>query len=291
MMADDIDETHLENPASIQPENPATEIIPAKNTETIKSKEETESMEVHHHPDLHHKPKKWKEYFLEFLMIFLAVTMGFIAENIREHFTESKVAHQNLEAYRMDLLQNKNLLFRIDSIFSNRLPLYDSIVSIFYEKNENNENNELPVISRLLLAGQRNTVIAINTPTYEQLISSGSMRYIDNSQLKDSIANYQNKIRLLINYNDRIITTLNNQLGEIGKIIDMHDFWNTKQDYSGYGYTPVMQRFALSQEQRNFIIEYNKIFTVQAIWISIYTKSLLNSNASLVWMIDRELNK
>ncbi len=31
-------------------------------------------MEVHHHPDLHHKPKKWKEYFLEFLMIFLAVT-------------------------------------------------------------------------------------------------------------------------------------------------------------------------------------------------------------------------
>jgi hypothetical protein len=35
-------------------------------------------MEVHHHPDLHHKPKKWKEYFLEFLMIFLAVTLGFL---------------------------------------------------------------------------------------------------------------------------------------------------------------------------------------------------------------------
>jgi hypothetical protein len=24
-------------------------------------------MEVHHHPDIHHKPKEWKEYFLEFL--------------------------------------------------------------------------------------------------------------------------------------------------------------------------------------------------------------------------------
>lgn len=47
-------------------------------------------MEVHHHPDLHHKPKKRKEYFLEFLMIFLAVTMGFIAENVREHFAEEK---------------------------------------------------------------------------------------------------------------------------------------------------------------------------------------------------------
>jgi hypothetical protein len=43
-------------------------------------------MEVHHHPDLHHKKKNFKEYFLEFLMIFLAVTPGFVAENIREHF-------------------------------------------------------------------------------------------------------------------------------------------------------------------------------------------------------------
>lgn len=37
----------------------------------------TVDMEVHHHPDLHHKRKKLKEYFLEFFMIFLAVTLGF----------------------------------------------------------------------------------------------------------------------------------------------------------------------------------------------------------------------
>ena len=45
-------------------------------------------MEVHHHPDLHHKKKNFKEYFLEFLMIFLAVTTGFFAESIREHLVE-----------------------------------------------------------------------------------------------------------------------------------------------------------------------------------------------------------
>ena len=45
-------------------------------------------MEVHHHPDLHHKKKKWKDYFLEFLMIFLAVTLGFFAETIRENISE-----------------------------------------------------------------------------------------------------------------------------------------------------------------------------------------------------------
>lgn len=41
-------------------------------------------MEVHHHPQLKHERKPWKKYFLEFLMIFLAVTMGFFAETIRE---------------------------------------------------------------------------------------------------------------------------------------------------------------------------------------------------------------
>jgi hypothetical protein len=286
-MADNTDEEHFDSPTYTQSEKPPDEITPTFDKGTINSTHETENMEVHHHPELHHKPKKWKEYLLEFLMIFLAVTMGFISENVREHFVETKIAHQNLEAYRNDLLQNKIQLIEMDSFFSNSLPMYDSIVSIFYEKNE---NKELSVLSRLLLAGQTNVVITINTPTYEQLISSGSMRYIDNRELKDSIANYQGKINLLINYNDRILTTLNNQLGEIGKIEDMHDFWNRNKSNSGYGYTPKMQPFSLSQEQRNFIIEYNKIFTVQAIWVSIYMKDLLTSNASLIYLIDKELN-
>jgi hypothetical protein len=45
-------------------------------------------MEVHHHAGGHHGPKKFKDYFLEFLMIFLAVTMGFLAENFREFITD-----------------------------------------------------------------------------------------------------------------------------------------------------------------------------------------------------------
>jgi hypothetical protein len=47
-------------------------------------------MEVHHHP--HVEKKGVKEYFFEFLMIFLAVTLGFIAENIREKISEHKRA-------------------------------------------------------------------------------------------------------------------------------------------------------------------------------------------------------
>ncbi|HLK30954.1 MAG TPA: hypothetical protein VKT28_20420 [Puia sp.] len=46
-------------------------------------------MEVHHHPQLEHKAKPWKEYLLEGLMIFVAVTLGFFAENLRENISDS----------------------------------------------------------------------------------------------------------------------------------------------------------------------------------------------------------
>jgi hypothetical protein len=44
-------------------------------------------MEVHHHS--HDHPKKgWKAYFWEFLMLFFAVSAGFLVENQREHYIE-----------------------------------------------------------------------------------------------------------------------------------------------------------------------------------------------------------
>lgn len=47
-------------------------------------------MEVHHHPQLEHNPKPWKEYLLEGFMIFIAVMMGFVAENIREDISNKE---------------------------------------------------------------------------------------------------------------------------------------------------------------------------------------------------------
>lgn len=82
-------------------------------------------MEVHHHP--HVEKKNFKEYFLEFLMIFLAVTLGFIAENLREHFSETKIAHQNIEDYRNDLLQNQKQFKYYNNRLESLLPGYDSI--------------------------------------------------------------------------------------------------------------------------------------------------------------------
>ena len=73
-MADNSNDETLNNPTSIQPENLSAEIISTNEKNIITPKQETENMEAHHHNDLHHKSKKWKNHLLEFLMIFLALT-------------------------------------------------------------------------------------------------------------------------------------------------------------------------------------------------------------------------
>ena len=58
-------------------------------------------MEVHHHP--HVEKKGFKEYFLEFIMIFLAVTLGFFAESLREHINDNEKREQYVQSLVEDL--------------------------------------------------------------------------------------------------------------------------------------------------------------------------------------------
>ena len=65
-------------------------------------------MEVHHHPKV--EKKNFKEYFLEFLMIFLAVTLGFFAENIREGFSNREKEKDYMIEFVEDLKADTALL-------------------------------------------------------------------------------------------------------------------------------------------------------------------------------------
>ena len=64
-------------------------------------------MEVHHHS---HKPKNWKEYITEFVMLFAAVTLGFFAENVREHQIIEHKTEQNLHSIILDLKKDSILI-------------------------------------------------------------------------------------------------------------------------------------------------------------------------------------
>src|SRR6201992_395684 len=94
-------------------------------------------MEVHHHPDLHHKKKRFGEYFLEFIMIFLAVTLGFFAENIRESISESKHVHEYMESMVSDLQSDLQMYDSCQKFNLTYCEMIDSIILSLKEKKDN----------------------------------------------------------------------------------------------------------------------------------------------------------
>ena len=102
-MADITDEEHLENPTNTQSENPSEQIVSPNDIETTDPNQDNENMEIHKQPHHVTHKKKWGEYVLEFLMLFLAVFLGFFAENYREILVNKEKEHHYIQNMVADL--------------------------------------------------------------------------------------------------------------------------------------------------------------------------------------------
>ena len=143
-------------------------------------------MEVHAHSHSHSR-KNWKSYFWEFLMLFLAVFAGFLAENQREHIIEKKRAHQFLQSMLLDVRTNiKNLdsLIVQDDIYIRN---YDSLTNWLLQ--------DSATIDRAAFARKMGAVwvrnFLVRKETYEQMKSSGSLRYVGNIEFLKKMMDYE----------------------------------------------------------------------------------------------------
>lgn len=134
-------------------------------------------MEVHHHPHLEHKTKPWKEYVLEFLMIFLAVTLGFLAENFREHISdESKTrvfASSLYQEFKADSLSLVQLMNYTDEKIRN----IDSLAYFIRQRNKSrtSDSNLYTCAIYLISTSPFDNL----TAAYEQVKNTGSLRFFD----------------------------------------------------------------------------------------------------------------
>ena len=143
-------------------------------------------MEVHAHT--HTPRKKWTHYFWEFLMLFLAVFCGFLAEYQLEHMIERDREKKYIQTFIEDLKVdtaaiNLNLLFQKRK--KNQL---DSLVYLLSEQKIKGHENDLYYLGRILV---RTTRFQSSDRTITQLKYSGSLRLIRNENAADSIISYQ----------------------------------------------------------------------------------------------------
>ena len=237
-------------------------------------------MEVHHHPKV--EKKNFKEYFLEFLMIFLAVTLGFFAESYREHLVEQKNSKEYLETFQQELFHNKKIIHDYDSVYLLAIPADDSMVSIFFERRE---NKNLATISKLYLLARKVITPPLDVSAYQQLVNSGSLKYIHNVELKDSMAHYAGLIQNFEAYNSVIAVNRSSLYPIICSLEDYHDF-------NIDGRMPqVLPYPALNEKERRSLYNYYKIVSIQFSVDRKFLKQLNASNESLLNMVKNELNR
>ena len=146
-------------------------------------------MEVHHHA---HKPKNWKEYITEFIMLFAAVTLGFFAENIREHSIISHRIEQNKIAIIKDL---ENDAATIDSILVSEqvaINTFDRVINTLYLAKNKNINQEQLIDSIKTFPEILATTytLYVNNSSFKNMQSSGLLSYVEEEELKNSLSYY-----------------------------------------------------------------------------------------------------
>ena len=162
-------------------------------------------MEVHAHT--HTSRKKWTHYLWEFLMLFLAVFCGVLAENIREHSVEHQRGKQYIESLIADLKSDQRILAQHILHVKAGISMMDSVTNILNTLSLiANNTGKLYYLARL---APRLNPLSTNNRTFEQLKNSGNFRLIRDISISNKIMTYYEKfplIRLLESINETEFT-------------------------------------------------------------------------------------
>ena len=139
-------------------------------------------MEVHHHPQV--EKKNFKEYFFEFLMIFLAVTMGFFAENLRERISDSHIENEFANELFAELKDDSSAAANILSVRIEKEKDMDYLNRYF-------RDSSLTNLSKNFYPSFTTSFYLINIYAFEpkdgilsQLRNSGSLHYFKSIELQ-----------------------------------------------------------------------------------------------------------
>lgn len=150
-------------------------------------------MEVHHHSHIPTtREKKWTHYFWEFLMLFLAVFCGFLAEYQLEHKIEKDREMQYMVTMVEDLKSDIAMFELNIRLRTSRIVMIDSLTNVLNSPGRNMKGNDIYFFARSVSPP---TNIFPNDRTIQQLKSSGNLRLIRKKDISNSIMAYDQLIR------------------------------------------------------------------------------------------------
>ena len=133
-------------------------------------------MEVHTHT--HTARKRWTHYLFEFLMLFLAVFCGFLAENFREHRVEKERAKVFAQSLFEDLKKDTTALHLGIMLSDRKINAADDILSMMHQPRKDIRDT---AFYKDIVAIISASPFIPTDGTYTQMKASGALRYFDQS--------------------------------------------------------------------------------------------------------------
>ena len=172
-------------------------------------------MEVHAHT--HTARKKWTHYFWEFLMLFLAVFCGFLAEYQLEHKIEKNKEKQFMVSMIEDLKADTSAISILNKQRYGRLQMYDSLSNFIIEKKYSENGDAFYYWGRNI---SRRAFFFSADGTMQQLKNSGGLRLISDQTISDKIIGYDVLYRNIMLQQDLEEVQLNEYRGIAARIFD-----------------------------------------------------------------------
>ncbi len=148
-------------------------------------------MEVHQHthPEVSGHRKKWHHYFWEFFMLFLAVTLGFVVENMREHLADRKKEKSYIRSLLADLKDDTTKIHQVTKVDFRLVHGQDSLVDLL-NSFKDNDSISRKCYRYYFLYATSYVEMTFNELTMGQLLNTGNMRLISRQSISDSIMDY-----------------------------------------------------------------------------------------------------
>ncbi len=147
-------------------------------------------MEVHAHT--HSPRKKWTHYLWEFMMLFLAVYLGFFAENLREHKIESQRAKKYAILLKADLI---NDTFQLNNLMGDSITMKKMLIQ---SKNILDKSQNEITVGDLRQLSEQSFSLEYFIPrdaTYSQLKNSGNLRLFTNLDISVALSQYESALK------------------------------------------------------------------------------------------------
>ena len=241
-------------------------------------------MEVHHHPDT--EKKRFKDYLLEGFMIFIAVTLGFLAESLRENITNSDKEKEYVSSLIGNLQQDTHYMNEAITDNQKKITRLDSLLSLGF-------TDLLNAANKRLLYKYSNTVsfysgFQSDDATMMQLKNAGGMQYIKRSHVSDSIANYDVVVRSIYSAEIPYQKAINDGTEALSEIL----VFKIREDSSYFknGIYSNKELPLLTNDPHQIKIFFNKIYLERG-WTQNYISNLqdkLPYNLRLIELLKKE---